>query len=230
MQIYAVRIKDKLEDNLFTNLLHIIESEKRRKISKFLKWEDSQRALFAELLIRYIAIKSKSLENKDICFFINEYGKPYFKNIYDFHFNLAHSGNWVICGVDNVPIGVDVEKIEPIDCLSISKNYFSDEECRNLREVNPSKRKSYFYEIWTLKESYIKAIGKGLYLPLDSFTIIFDSKKEIRLKINGDFVDNIFFKQYNIDNYHKMAVCAENIKFPDHPKIIELEELISSLL
>lgn len=62
------------------------------------------------------------------------------------------------------------EKIIPID-LRIGKRFFINKEYEYIMNKNLISRLEYFYEIWTLKESYIKAVGMGLSISLNSFNI-----------------------------------------------------------
>ena len=55
--------------------------------------------------------------------------------------------------------------------MDIAKRYFHITEFNALLDCDPSVRLSRFFDLWTLKESYIKAVGKGLHLPLDSFAL-----------------------------------------------------------
>nr|WP_084787523.1 hypothetical protein [Anaerobacillus alkalidiazotrophicus] len=55
------------------------------------------------------------------------------KGLQSFHFNVSHSGNWVVCATDNQPIGIDIEEIKPID-FQIVYSFFSETEIRDIEE------------------------------------------------------------------------------------------------
>ncbi|PEX36843.1 4'-phosphopantetheinyl transferase [Bacillus cereus] len=141
----------------------------------------------------------------------NEYGKPFVENFSDFHFNLSHSGEWVVCTTANFNVGIDIEKVSEIEALKLAKEFFSADEFYDISNMNSDEQINYFYDLWTLKESYIKTIGKGLYTQLNSFSI----KKESRaLILYKNIPKNFYFKQYNIDPNYKLSACATRDEFP----------------
>jgi 4'-phosphopantetheinyl transferase len=229
VEIYATKISEKLDSDLFIQLLDLLDIKRKKKIQRFIKWEDSHRALFAGLLIRHIIIEITGLKNKEISFNTSELGKPYLENCEQFHFNLSHSGDWIVCVIDENPVGIDIEQIKPID-LKISKRFFSKEEHTNLVNTKDTNKFDYFYTLWTLKESYIKAIGKGLSVPLNSFTFKLSSCNEIQVKVESKTIRNIYFKKYVIEDNYIMAVCAYNKKIPKYFTIKDNKEIINSFL
>ena len=88
-------------------------------------------------------------------------------------FNLAHSGGRTLIAVARRRrIGVDIEAIRPeVAREKIAGRFFSHAEIDYLRSLPESEHTEAFFTIWTLKEAYIKAIGGGLTIPLDRFTV-----------------------------------------------------------
>lgn len=192
-------------NNLF--LYDYISCEKKNRIIQYKFEQDTLRSLYAELLVRYIVIKWIGLKNEDITIEKNKYGKPYLYNHPNFQFNISHSGFWIVVAFGNHPVGVDVEKIKEID-LNLIK-YFSTEEKIWLESIALyDARLRYFFKLWTLKESFIKAVGKGLYLPLDSFTIKdLDTAPRI-LGISSSYYYRLLNLKLNKE--YELAVCLTN--------------------
>ncbi|MZQ84026.1 4'-phosphopantetheinyl transferase superfamily protein [Paenibacillus sp. 5J-6] len=169
-----------------TELLSYTSEEKRAKLQRFLRKEDVLRGIWADLLVRKVIMADLHLVNSQIRFIHNEYGKPRLHGVADYHFNLSHSGKWVGCLVDSQPVGLDVEHIQPFD-EAIARSFFAEEEYRFIREAPTHLGKqSRFYQVWSAKESYIKALGKGLSLKLDSFSVLSDDGVEGRKWIGGE--------------------------------------------
>lgn len=226
MKIYAVKIKKQLDLAIFNSLTSYISNERNEKI-KYYKYKiDADRALIAEILCRVAIIENLNIKNSDIYFDIHEYGKPYLKFHKDFHFNLSHSGDWVVCAIDDKHIGIDIEKVEILD-LDISRNFFASDEYQDLLSQNPNNQLSYFYDLWTIKESYIKAYGKGLSLDLHSFSVGIKNENIILKK--GSALKNCFFKQYDIEEGYKIAVCALNPSFPKNIILKTIDDLYKIL-
>lgn len=222
IDIFALRLPSYLQKETFDRLLKCVDSEKQDKVKRFIRYEDAQRALYADLLIRRIICEKLEIENHNIIFDKNSYGKPFLKNYQDFHFNLSHSKDWIVCAVGSNPVGIDVEVVKPME-MDIARRFFSAEEYAGIVSKDERERVSHFFELWTLKESYIKAWGKGLSIPLDSFTMRINGHT-IEIETENEF-NNCFFRQYHIDPGYKMAVCSVKDDFPDEVVIVKSEEL-----
>ncbi|MEJ2124646.1 MAG: 4'-phosphopantetheinyl transferase superfamily protein [Alphaproteobacteria bacterium] len=107
-------------------------------------------------------------------FSATKFGRPFVVDddpaLQDLRFNLSHSGDTVIMGVSRgAEIGIDVEDLNRNVPLEIATSYFTADEVQQLKALPPEQQPRRFLELWTLKESYIKARGKGLSIPLDQF-------------------------------------------------------------
>lgn len=225
MELYACRIPNKIDSEKYNKLMLFIDDKRKERIERFHKKMDAYRSLIADILIRFVICNKNKINNEQITFHCNQYGKPYVRNFEGFHFNLSHSGEWIVCVFDASIVGIDIELIKSID-LKIAKRFFTKEEFEYIINVERKESLVRFYELWTLKESYIKAIGKGLSIPLDSFLIKKDNNE---IKLNNE-KNEWFFKQYEIDSYYKLSVCATHNKFPKNIIIKNLDDLYNSLI
>jgi 4'-phosphopantetheinyl transferase len=223
-EVFAVRLNfDKgIHPSLQDELMSRVDPQKELRLRRFIREEDRLRGLFADLLIRDLVMQKTGLTNEDIEFSTNEYGKPYLSDVENFQFNLSHSGDWVVGAIDEQPVGIDIEKIQPID-LDISENYFSPDEHRDL--MAQPDRIAYFFTLWSLKESYIKILGKGLSHPLNAFSIKFMGADEIIIQVDGKPLENVVFTQYHIDEKYKMGLCAYHNNMPKRVNMLTMDQL-----
>jgi len=215
IHVAALRIPSTIDRKTLSKLMTLVSEEKRTKMLRYKFESDLIRTLLAEVLLRMELCERLRIPNSELIFLTNPYGKPYLDRMSGCSFNLAHSGSWVCCAIGQKPIGIDVEQIRSID-FNIAKRYFSALEYKDLiSQEEPSK---YFFDLWSLKESYIKMIGKGLFIPLDSFTVRKEGDRTITLTINGsmpDLIRDVKFNQYDIDPDYRLAVCSTNGDFPE---------------
>ena len=221
-----MKIPKNIESHLFKQLSNLVSNEKKERIKRLLNSCDVNRTLIGDLLIRSLICQKYKINNEEIRFKYNEYGKPFVENFSDFHFNLSHSGEWVVCTTANFNVGIDIEKISEIEALKLAKEFFSADEFYDISNMNSDEQINCFFDLWTLKESYIKTIGKGLYTPLNSFSI----KKESRTSISYKHISkNFYFKQYNIDPNYKLSACATRDEFPQEIIIKDINTICQTI-
>ncbi len=222
-QLYVTSIDEDITDSIFNQLLLEISEDRKKQIEKYVFREDALRSLVAELLVRHILRKDYGVANRQIEFEYNQYGKPYVRGIKSFYFNLSHSGKWVVCATDCQSVGVDVEQIKPID-IQIAHRFFSDLESKDLDKQAEKDKLDYFYDIWVLKESYIKMAGKGLHIPLNSFSCRFENDCITFSTANEHCQTH--FKKYDMDAEYKLAICQRNPYFSEHSENVSIETII----
>jgi len=224
MKVYVVKILD-ISETKIENLCLLIDFYKRCKVEKFINKKDKIRALIGEMLIRTIIYKELKIKNKNIGFDKNPYGKPFLRGYPKFNFNISHSGEFVVCAIDDKSIGIDIEQVKPIEYKEIAKNFFTVSEFEYIDKEDLNFRLGKFYEIWTLKESYIKCCGKGLSIPLKSFSVDIDQYENIKVIINDKYSEHVF-KRFDIEPCYKMVVCSVNKEISNNIIIIEQNKLI----
>jgi 4'-phosphopantetheinyl transferase len=192
-------------------------------VVKYRKPEDANRALIGEMLTRAVVCEKLQVTNGQVTFAKNRYGKPCVVGNPSFHFNVSHSGRWIVCAVDQQPVGIDIEQIKPVD-LEVAKLFFFEEEYGYLMEKEEQDRLRRFYEIWTMKESYVKWTGKGLALPPNSFSIHPQAAADHPFELSGSS-SPCFLRPWKVDRDYKMAVCSTSGIFYDKMILKRYEEL-----
>jgi 4'-phosphopantetheinyl transferase len=131
------------------------------------------------------------------------------------HFNLTNTRGLVVCAVSRVyeNVGVDAESLEHAgETVAIADRFFSPRETRALRALPPPRQRERFFRYWTLKESYIKARGLGLALPLEQFSFLLDEGPAIGIAFDpalGDDETRWRFGQFYASPSHLVAVGVD---------------------
>ena len=146
------------------------------------------------------------------------------------HFNISHSGDAVLCAFDDKPVGADVEKIK-VHGMELAERFYSAMEYDWLMRRNDAERVEGFVDIWTLKESYLKALGKGISKGLASFTVHPDGKQPyVDDEDNINARNEYFFRRYCIKQGYKAAVCSQNDAFPENVAELRCEDLFDEFM
>jgi 4'-phosphopantetheinyl transferase len=155
----------------YQRLLSRVSPEKRERIARIGSFTQQQQILFGDLLVRTVISRKLAMSDDEISFHLNRFGKPLLSSNPHFHFNISHSGRYVACAIDAETVGIDVQVIRPIN-LEIARRFFSSEELEYILTHLGDAQKTDFFNIWTMKESYIKRSGRGLAMPLSSFNVL----------------------------------------------------------
>ena len=154
---------------LFARGLASVSEQRREKVARLRAEGARCLSLGAALLL------DRLLADADLppagAFAFGERGKPYLPDRPNVHFSLSHSGSWVLCALSEAEIGCDAEGPRHCD-LALARRFFHPDETAWLLSLPPREQDAAFRRLWTLKESYVKAVGLGLSLPLDAFRIL----------------------------------------------------------
>lgn len=159
-------------------------------------------SLLGDYLVRKIISNVNNIPFNQIDFEYTKYGKPLIKDVPNLHFNVSHSGCWVVVAFSNYRIGIDIEKVREVN-LNIADKFFSNFEKALIIKEKHNKRHT-FFKIWTLKESYIKAIGSGLSKPLDSFSVI---SNDGNLRFIKEYDEEFRLETFLVESDYYVSVC-----------------------
>lgn len=218
VDIYLVRpqMLDKEVHGFFKTITSTKEQE---KINKKRTDKGKQDALITRGLIRCVLSRYASVAPIDWTFDTGWNGKPSVSDeclptANDIEFNLSHANGLIACAITkSQPLGIDVEYTERnSDTYKLAPRYFSESENRDLQTKPYNEQPLEFYKYWTLKESYIKACGGGLSIPLNHFS--FDITKPDDIKLSFDAARNdtpAHWKSFLFDvtEDHKMALTLK---------------------
>lgn len=202
-----------------SHYLSKISDEEQQQYRKFYFDKDRRLYLLSHALLRMCLAHYCGCSEHELTFGKNKYGKPYLLNDVQLKFNLSHSKKATAIAIHknhNLSLGIDIECFNKSeDIIDLAFHYFSESECTMLKQYPAEQQLHVFFKLWSLKESYIKAIGKGLSIDLDSFS--FSSlEKDIAIDhCNGDeqlkywrFFQSPIYQEYML----ALAIrCEKNI-------------------
>ena len=223
VEVFFSRVSE-VNDLQFIDKSYNIVSENCKSKAKCFRFEaDKLRTIIGELLARYGICHCFGIDASKLSFNVSEYGKPYIDGI-PYYFNISHSDDYIICGVSDINIGVDIEKMQDID-FGFACDVFSDDEMRRFSSESVENKKELFFSIWTLKESYVKWLGSGFHRKLSSYTV---SPKGTQAEIlDPHSLDDTVpkFRTYTLGDY-KISICSCDKNFPDEFKYLHPRELV----
>lgn len=179
-----------ITDDIYMKEYNKLTLDRKNKVNQYINMNNKKLSLGAEVLLKY-GLNKLNLKFDNIIY-KNE--KPYFEKEKTY-FNISHSGRYVICVISDKEVGCDIEKMIKSN-LDIAEKFFNEKEIKNITDDDT------FYRYWTLKESYIKYLGYGLTIPLNSFCINIDKV------ISVDNNKNLKFIEVNISKDYKCSICS----------------------
>ena len=198
-----------LDKTDYVKLYHLASPERRHKADRYLRWEDALRCVAADALLR------KAYGPGNYTVYAPKGEKPTIPERPDFHFNLSHSGNWVVIAYGTSPVGVDVESYrEDTNIDRISRRFYTPEERAYCMEY-PQLQYRRFYEVWTGKESFLKYLGTGLRKDLTSFSIFQPE-------------DGVIFTHRVLSDGASLSLCCKDPCI--HWKMLDRKDLLSPSL
>jgi 4'-phosphopantetheinyl transferase len=211
---------DQLADERLQPYRALLNAAEREQVPRFHFARDRRRYLATRLLVRTVLSRYAPIAPEEWVFCTNAYGRP---QVVDpevggggLTFNVSHTHSLIVLGVTRrSAVGVDVENIFAREAsLDIADRFFALDEVAALSSVPRWQQQYRFFEYWTFKESYIKARGMGLSLPLDKFSIRYPDDHRVAITIAPELEDDSArwqLWQFRPFPEYLVAVCAERV-------------------
>ena len=205
---YYIDVTQFEDERLFREKLNLLSPYRQQKVAILKHEKDRLRSLGAGIALDH-ALETYGLREKSAVYEFGEWGKPALKYQPDIHFSLSHSGDYAVCSIGDRPMGSDIETVRP-GRLKVADRFFAEEELRWMysaeEEAEVTER---MFRIWTMKESFVKATGRGISVPFGDFAVLVDEESgRIRVKhhCNAKFYH---MKEYGELAGYRVAVCLE---------------------
>ncbi len=196
LQYYYINTEDLPDPSRNPEVLESLPEDRRKKCLSAVKAEDRKLSLGAGQIIHQILSGQEAERLR-----YGEHGKPEADGIC---FSISHSGTLVLGVSNHQPVGCDIERVRSAP-FKVARRFFTQKEvCQIEESVDPTHC---FWQMWTLKESYVKMTGEGMFLPFDAFEITLEQSACKHITVcRGGAVQPCEFIQFDRDGYI-ISVC-----------------------
>jgi 4'-phosphopantetheinyl transferase len=203
-------------DEVLQKMTDFLDKNEKSKADRFKFEFDKKNYIVAHGAMRQIISGYLKCRSEEIYFKYTSYGKPFLsENESGFEFNLSHSKDLALLAAAKYKrVGIDIEYIRSgLDECTLAEQYFSPQENESLRNMDENLRTKAFFDCWTRKESFIKAIGKGLSYPLNKFNVSIkpaDTAQTLFINHSINEAEEWQLINLNIDIEYSSAVVIES--------------------
>lgn len=184
--------------NRYNSLLSAKEIE---RANRFIHESDQKRFRYCHGLLRHLLSLYTLIPAEEMTFIENSYGKPSLLN-HPLQFNLSHAQHHLLFGFClNAEIGVDIEETDrQSDYNLLSSHVFSELERKIFNHLPDTVKSTAFYNAWTRKEAFIKAIGMGLSFSLQNISVSMAPEQPAEiLEIKSDLFNKNDWSIHNLE-------------------------------
>jgi len=223
INLWVVDIEDFSYEELLSLTSGWLSKQDLQRVERYQFLEHKKQLLMGRYLTRTVLSRYGQFSAGDWRFENNEYGKPSIASalleemVEPLFFNLSHSQNKLVLAVARHEfLGVDIEYgLKPRRVEEIANRYFSNSEIEGFSGLEKSQMQKRFYDLWSLKEAYIKACGMGLAIPLNHFSFSFQSERKVEIKFHKQRPDDSalwqFWKIESEPGYH-LSLAVKSLK------------------
>lgn len=191
IEIFYTKFNKQLSQDSLNSFLAKLPQKLQEENKRYRRWRDRHSHLFGKLLLLE-ALQNLGFSNgilSEIKY--NDFGRPYLPDS-TLDFNISHSGDFVICALSTtIRLGIDIEEIKEIGFQDF-KTFMDKDEWEQINSA--AHPINIFFDYWAIKESIIKADGRGMSLPLEEIRI--DKNKKFGVcKDKTWYLSNLFLDE-----------------------------------
>ncbi len=186
-EVHVWRIELEPSGEALEGFARTLAEEESRRAARFVFERDRRRFIAARGSLRRILGRYLDVLPEEVVFGYGPHGKPFLSGSLaeerGLRFNLSHSGEMALCALAlHREVGIDLEFMHPVpDLQSIARSFFAPGENARLLSLPEERRPAAFFNCWTRKEAYLKALGDGLARPLGRFEVTLLPEEPVRL-------------------------------------------------
>lgn len=229
IEIYGLKMEQVLPENQLEVLLTRLPENTQKEIKKLWSYEGAVRKLAGEYLLRYMVSRKTNLVFEEILVDKDRHGKPLLKNPGEVFLNVSHSGKWVVGAVGGCPLGIDIEKKKERS-FKPAERFFTEPEKQLFFRKTREQKLEFFIDRWTLQESYVKAVGKGISLWSVGLDVIYYGESNGKIVCRDQNLPDAFFKKFDMDKEYKMTVNSLEDKEFGQPEVKDMVLFFSEMM
>lgn len=186
-------------------LVGLLSADERARAARFAFDRERRRYIVARARLRQLLGERLGAAPESLQFVYKAHGKPALARCTgqrDLRFNLSHCGEFAAYAfAEGREVGVDIEEVRELpDADDIAMRFFSRRERSAYLRLPRRERPQGFFNCWTRKEAFIKALGEGLSHPLDTFDVSLAPGKSARLlRVHGVPASRCGWTLYSFD-------------------------------
>jgi 4'-phosphopantetheinyl transferase len=216
--LWLAWVHDATDPHLLAQYHAMLTSSEAAQAARFVFDAHRHRYLLTRALVRTVLSRyHPHLTPSDWRFEVNEYGCPRVAGEQlrgrPLTFNISHTNDLVVLAIrEQGAVGVDVEAWDRSANVDVADHFFSSREVAQLGQLPPEQQRQRFMELWTFKESYIKARTMGLALPLNQFGFELNQPGEVQIFFEPELQDHPKrwqLLQLRPTTEHVLALCLE---------------------
>ncbi|MEM5766857.1 MAG: 4'-phosphopantetheinyl transferase superfamily protein [Bacillota bacterium] len=229
--IFAARVDFAMDAAAFTERYYRLPEIRRAKVDFYVYPRDKAVALAAGLLMCWCLEQTLGRPLAEGELSVDARGKPFLQGQTGIHFNISHAGAYVVCVVADRETGVDIEEIRDNDYREVARLAFSREDYA-VWEAQPAGEKvDGFFRLWTLRESFTKAMGLGSSLAAGdvAFSQVKGRPDTYKAHYRGaDRRQEWYCRQYGRFPGYKLALCLPQQFFPAQVRMVTMQDLCNT--
>ena len=214
LHLWCAYPDDVLDEAMAEAYAALLSEDERTRLSAFHFARHRREFLTTRVLARTALSHYRPLSPAGWCFRIGAHGKPEIDPDCGLRFSLSNSEALVACLIaDAAEVGADIEPVlRAEEIVELAPSVFSRSELEELEALQAAERGDRALSLWTLKEAYVKARGKGMSIPLGSFSFRFGGEDGIRLEMDRSLDDDPRRWRFCLLDHagHRLALMVES--------------------
>lgn len=195
----------------------MLPQERRESVDRAKNIDIARKRLYTGAFLQTVLSKETGIPVEQLVYRYNQWGKPELDMEQPFYFNLSHSGKYVVLAVSDFLVGIDIE-YKKKNYEAVAFRCFCKEEYEDILSGDTrGEQERRFLEYWTMKEAYIKCVGEGLRIPLNSFLI---NRKENEVSNVVD--ENMYLKTFFLNEEYCVSICVIDKRECNQYELLEM--------